>query len=1390
MAGKSGRKKGRNIRARTGSRPKKEDDEEDAELRREQQEELTALSAIFQEDFKLISEHPFIEYSICIAPHSSSADVKPEETAAVTLVVRYVGGYPQRPPKLQLSARGLESAEVHQLHGILSEQAAALAREGRVMVFNLVEAAQEFLSEHCTTEASIYGTQDNGSSLTRESSADGRQSEVALEETPHEGGGWEDSIDVGLFSDWWGEGNDWVTPGVGGGALLANSMLTARQLIVTGGRMRGRSSPAVQAPSQQIGPDLTGRVTGTKAKRVEALPAAIEAALQVNKYQIDSIEDEEPNLGSVQAGEEVQSAADKQETSYTIQVEAKQKEVDDLLHLKETSQTTTNAVSELLQKLVSGLSRVGQVLQLPRKTLERWTNQHTPADMLEEEDEVEDYDNEQINYGDGQDSEKGAKAMQSIRKDLLIGQLLRLACGARGPLPHSLPVLSAQLAKLGLFPQWTRDLLAFRPQLFDHIFRRAFRNSVKEVASISEPSTRWAVSRFWTAKPESLQGDARSPTASSRYLSDFEEISLLGRGGFGSVLLCVNKLDGRKYAVKRIPLKEKSPHLSSKILRQGFKFSLYYQTHLSYKEPGVKLWHTQLWSSEFLRLISSYCEYFREVATLSRLQHHHVVRYYQAWIEKAARNNGPIVDGSTDLTSSSDPFTGDTDSSTQEAPGDSSAGSGRGGVQQLMHLYIQMEYCPRTLRHVFDKSKEIERDEAWRIFRQLTEGLVHIHSQGIIHRDLTPSNVFFDTRGDIKIGDFGLAKFNNLEPFEVESSLRRAGDAEKSESSMLTGQVGTYLYTAPEIEQGWPHIDDKVDMYSLGVVLFELWHPFSTAMERAVTLSDLKKKGTVPSSWSAQNPQVAELVHWLMDAKAGNRPRASQLLQSKLLPPRMEDEALNDTLRTIQSGEDTSVYSRVVAAIFDEERIDAQMQKIRQTSPEASLLDQHAMLMVEPRNRVLKVVASIFRRHGALPMSSRSMELAQGGGRTHRQAMKVVDAGGNLLALRHETRIPFARWLSATQTTSLKRYEVSQVSRRAIGRSVPMEYHQGDFDIVGGARTLAEAEAIKVAVEVVSEFSQYEGVEVRINHRELLNAVWAWSGVPREDRQRVAQHLAEVAAAPPQSHARQERWSAVRIQLLQGLQLSEQVVDRLQNVERRLSGSADTALARLRGALPQGNLTVSALEELAILLTYLRTWNISKDVTIDALMTPTEDYFSGIFFQIHITGTFAQGCIAYGGRYDPLIQRYWPDTALAAAPGGVGLTMGVQKLISAAIAEWRAEPMTDALVCSRGGGGLLKERMEVVAELWAGGVKAEYLSLLAPSLTDQYEYARQKHIKWLIIITEALLSSTDTVKVRHLDSKAEEEVSRSNLVKFFLEGAMVSHGQRRRAALQRHSTAG
>ena len=57
---------------------------------------------------------------------------------------------------------------------------------------------------------------------------------------------------------------------------------------------------------------------------------------------------------------------------------------------------------------------------------------------------------------------------------------------------------------------------------------------------------------------------------------------------------------------------------------------------------------------------------------------------------------------------------------------------------------------------MFESYSHFDKELAWHLFRQIVEGLAHIHGQGIIHRDLTPNNIFFDARNDIKIGDFGL----------------------------------------------------------------------------------------------------------------------------------------------------------------------------------------------------------------------------------------------------------------------------------------------------------------------------------------------------------------------------------------------------------------------------------------------------------------------------------------------------------------------------------------------------------------------------------------------------------------------------------------------------------
>lgn len=81
-------------------------------------------------------------------------------------------------------------------------------------------------------------------------------------------------------------------------------------------------------------------------------------------------------------------------------------------------------------------------------------------------------------------------------------------------------------------------------------------------------------------------------------------------------------------------------------------------------------------------------------------------------------------------------------------------------------------------------------------------------------------------------------------------------------------------------------------MYSLGIVFFELWHPFGTAMERHIVLTDLKQKGELPPAWVAEFPKRASLLRRLMSPSPSDRPSATELLQSEF-PPRMESQVLD-----------------------------------------------------------------------------------------------------------------------------------------------------------------------------------------------------------------------------------------------------------------------------------------------------------------------------------------------------------------------------------------------------------------------------------------------------------------------------------------------------------------
>lgn len=201
----------------------------------------------------------------------------------------------------------------------------------------------------------------------------------------------------------------------------------------------------------------------------------------------------------------------------------------------------------------------------------------------------------------------------------------------------------------------------------------------------------------------------------------------------------------------------------------------------------------------------------------------------------------------------------------------------------------------------------------------------HFHS--ILHRDLKPSNIFIDVKGDVRIGDFGLAV--NQGGADGTGDVFLSADNTLDDSDLTSG-VGTSLYIAPETMSraraaAAKHYSKKVDVYAFGIIVFELWHPFKTGMERIHVLHDLRRPEIkFPSTWDrALLPQQTRVVQACLTHDPELRPSPQDLLSSDMLPPRVGDDSIAETIRLL-SHSGTTHAQKLITALFaqsDEDRL-------------------------------------------------------------------------------------------------------------------------------------------------------------------------------------------------------------------------------------------------------------------------------------------------------------------------------------------------------------------------------------------------------------------------------------------------------------------------------------
>ena len=161
-------------------------------------------------------------------------------------------------------------------------------------------------------------------------------------------------------------------------------------------------------------------------------------------------------------------------------------------------------------------------------------------------------------------------------------------------------------------------------------------------------------------------------------------------------------------------------------------------------------------------------------------------------------------------------------------------------------IYIRMEYLTSFLDYC--AGRELTEKDVIQLGIDLCKALEYCQKQNIIHRDIKPENIFVSRFGEFKLGDFGIAR-------ELERTM--SGLSKK----------GTFSYMAPEMYKGEPY-DAKVDIYSLGIVLYKLRNhnrlPFISLEKQLITYRD--KENALNRRMSGENPpRPAEAGEGLAD---------------------------------------------------------------------------------------------------------------------------------------------------------------------------------------------------------------------------------------------------------------------------------------------------------------------------------------------------------------------------------------------------------------------------------------------------------------------------------------------------------------------------------------------
>lgn len=433
------------------------------------------------------------------------------------------------------------------------------------------------------------------------------------------------------------------------------------------------------------------------------------------------------------------------------------------------------------------------------------------------------------------------------------------------------------------------------------------------------------------------------------------------------------------------------------------------------------------------------------------------------------------------------------------------------------------------------------------------------------------------------------------------------------------------------------------------------------------------------------------------------------------------------------------------------------------------------------REYVFNVIRTVFKKHMADELDTPVMELRETltgkyGEEGSKLIYNIADQGGELLSLRYDLTVPFARYVAINRIANWKRFQIGKVYRRdqpQMKKGRYREFYQCDFDIVGvGAVMAQDAEVLKIVVEILTQL-EFNFV-VKINHRKLLDSFLDISGCPNDKFRTVSSSIDKLD---------KEEWSKVRTELIEEKGISEDCANKIGEYVK-LNGHPRQVLEILKGmeVLQKHAVASKVLEELEKLVNYVECFGIIERLNLDMSLARGLDYYTGLVYEAVVVDGQV-GSIAGGGRYDELIMRL--NNSNQPTPA-VGVSLGVERLFtvieerynaakSGASADQSVQTLlkskaNSVLIAQAGSSdrfNLMQERFKICSLLWTRGINAETSYKEKSDPKGQAGYASQQGIRWMVWVGDSEMAE-GKAKVKDLTTHTEEIVAIETIPDFIL----------------------